>query len=175
MRFSRCKKLQVRGLKYINSQRNHISLNECDYARISRLDIRAPQTSPNTDGIDISASTNLDVLNCVMATDITFVEANNPVIIDQFYCPHLICSKKASAVQVSDVTFSGLHGTSSCKNATVNLSCSETVPCNNIVLDDVDIESALDQNSASAHCVNAHGRANTQSPVVNCLKKNLER
>ncbi|CAA0827378.1 Probable polygalacturonase [Striga hermonthica] len=172
MRFSRCKKLQVRGLKYINSQRNHISLNECDYARISGLDIRAPQTSPNTDGIDISASTNLDILNCVMATgddciainggtsnvqikniacgprhgisigslgknglheevqrinisncifrrtqngvriktwqgssgfaknivfsDITFVEANNPVIIDQFYCPHLKCSKIVS-------------------------------------------------------------------------------
>ncbi|GFP88990.1 probable polygalacturonase at3g15720, partial [Phtheirospermum japonicum] len=246
MRFSHCNGLQLRGLKYINSQQNHISINACNKTSISKLDIRAPQKSPNTDGIDISASIGLHIHDCVMATgddciainggtsdvnisniacgpghgisigslgkkghhdevqrinitncsfnrtqngvriktwqggagfakniifsNITFIEANNPVIIDQFYCPHQKCETKKSAVQVSDVRFSGLHGTSSCKNATINLSCSETVPCKNIILEDVNIKSANPHNSTSAYCINAHGLAHTSNPVVSCLK-----
>ncbi|KAK6125178.1 hypothetical protein DH2020_041079 [Rehmannia glutinosa] len=102
-------------------------------------------------------------------SNINFIAANNPVIIDQYYCPHKKCSNKTSAVEVSDVRYYGLHGTSICKNATINLSCSKTVPCNNIILDDVDIESANPNNSITANCINAHGQAHTLNPIVNCL------
>ncbi|KAI3455334.1 hypothetical protein Pfo_011997 [Paulownia fortunei] len=245
MRFSHCNNLQVRGLKHINSQKNHVSINECNEATISNLDMTAPPRSPNTDGIDISVSTNLHIHDCVMATgddciainggtsnvniskiacgpghgisigslgkkgryeeveaisitdctfnrtqngvriktwqggsgfarnitfsNIKFIAANNPVIIDQYYCPHKKCSNKTSSVKVSDVTYSGLHGTSICKNATINFSCSQTVPCTNIILDDVDIKSAYPHDSTSAHCINAHGIAHTLNPTVNCL------
>ncbi|XP_020547959.1 probable polygalacturonase At3g15720 [Sesamum indicum] len=247
LRFSHCNELQVRGLKHRNSQKNHVSINGCNGATISNLDIRAPAKSPNTDGIDISASSNLHIHNCLMATGddciainggtsnvdisniacgpghgisigslgtdgrhdevegisitnsiftrtdngvriktwqggsgfarnitfskITFVAANNPVIIDQYYCPHKKCANKTSAVKVSHVRYSGLHGTSICKNATINFSCSQTVPCTDIVVDDVDIESVYPNDSTTAHCINAHGTAaHALHPAMDCLR-----
>ncbi|KAK4416682.1 putative polygalacturonase [Sesamum alatum] len=247
LRFYHCNELQVRGLKHRNSQRNHVSIDECKGATISNLDIRAPAKSPNTDGIDISASTNLHIHDSLMATgddciaikggtsnvhisniacgpghgisigslgengqhdevegisitnstftrtengvriktwqggsgfaknisfsEITFVAADNPIIIDQYYCPHKKCSDKISAVEVSDVRYSGLHGTSISKKATINFSCSKIVPCTNIVMDDVDIESAHTRHRpTTARCINAHGTARAVHPPVDCLR-----
>lgn len=68
LRFSHCNNLQVRGLRHVNSQKNHVSINGCNDTIISGLVITAPRKSPNTDGIDISRSTNLRILDSVMAT-----------------------------------------------------------------------------------------------------------
>ncbi|KAI3455333.1 hypothetical protein Pfo_011996 [Paulownia fortunei] len=137
MRFSQCNELQIIGLKHINSQKIHLTINDCDNASISGLHMIAPQESPNTDGIDIGSSTNLLIKNCTMETGddciaikggtsnvsiseiacgpghgirfggsgfarniifshINFTAANNPVIIDQFYCPHKTCFNQVS-------------------------------------------------------------------------------
>lgn len=68
LRFSHCNNLHIRGLKHKNSQRNHVSINECNNANISNLHMTAPATSPNTDGIDISSSTYLHIQDCIMET-----------------------------------------------------------------------------------------------------------
>ncbi|KAK4395322.1 putative polygalacturonase [Sesamum angolense] len=105
-------------------------------------------------------------------SNITFVAANLPVIIDQFYCPHKECNNQTSAVKVSEVTYTGLVGTSSCQNATISFRCSDTVPCTNITLNGVDITSTDPGNSTTAICLNAHGTAHdTTSPIVDCLMK----
>ncbi|KAL1564970.1 galacturonan 1,4-alpha-galacturonidase [Salvia divinorum] len=248
LRFSQCNNLRVSGLKHMNSQKNHISINGCNHANISNLHITAPGTSPNTDGIDISSSSNLFILDCVMETgddciainggtssvfisrvtcgpghgisvgslgkngkheevegirvenctfiktqngvrikswqggagfakdivfsNINFQSAGNPVIIDQYYCPHKTCNTKAGAVKVSDVKYIGLHGTSVAKNATIDLRCSETVPCTGIEFNDINIKSVGGHASTSniAHCTNAHGTARSCNPPINCVK-----
>ncbi|KAH6782075.1 hypothetical protein C2S52_001102 [Perilla frutescens var. hirtella] len=248
MRFSHCNKLYIRGLRHLNSQKNHVSINGCNDTTISDLVISAPPKSPNTDGIDISRSTNVRILNSVMATgddciainggtsniiisdikcgpghgisigslgkdgqhdeveainirnctfnrtdngvriktwqggsgfarnikfsQITFIEAKNPVIINQYYCPHKKCANKKSAVKVSDVGYYGLHGTTISNNAAINFSCSQTVPCTKIIVDDVNIESAYPNHSTMSHCTNAYGTAHTLRPTLDCLKKN---
>ncbi|KAA8541904.1 hypothetical protein F0562_023056 [Nyssa sinensis] len=68
LHFFQCNNLQVDGLNHINSQRNHISITNCNGATISNLHISAPETSPNTDGIDISGSTNIQILHCNIGT-----------------------------------------------------------------------------------------------------------
>jgi len=40
---------------------NHISINRCQNVDLSNLRIIAPQDSPNTDGIDVSSSTNVHI------------------------------------------------------------------------------------------------------------------
>ncbi|GJN15534.1 hypothetical protein PR202_gb02455 [Eleusine coracana subsp. coracana] len=62
--------------------------------------------------------------------DITMADVANPIIIDQQYCPHGRCAGagKPSLVQISDVTFSQIQGTSSSRIA-VQLLCSEERPC----------------------------------------------
>ncbi|KAF8035858.1 hypothetical protein BT93_C1778 [Corymbia citriodora subsp. variegata] len=59
--FSNCNNFVLSGLHHINSPRNHISINGCDGGTISNLQIIAPGTSPNTDAIDISSTSHLDI------------------------------------------------------------------------------------------------------------------
>ncbi|XP_075512608.1 putative polygalacturonase At3g15720 [Primulina tabacum] len=243
LRFSCCNGLIVRGLKHMDSQRNHISINQCKNVSITKLRIVAPMESPNTDGIDIGASTNVEIHDSIMETgddciainggtsrvnisgiacgpghgisigslgkdgsydeveaiaisncsfrrtenglriktwqggkgfarrirfsNIKFDAADNPIIINQYYCPHKTCRNKKSAVKVSDVTYVGLHGTSISKGATVNISCSQTVPCTHIRMDDVNIV-PTDQGAPSVQCINADVTEHLSNLALHC-------
>ncbi|TKW11598.1 hypothetical protein SEVIR_6G242400v4 [Setaria viridis] len=72
--------------------------------------------------------------------DITMDNVSNPIIIDQRYCPHDHCSDadKPSLVQISDVTFRRIEGTSSTPLA-VQLLCSEDRPCTGVRLDGINL------------------------------------
>ncbi|XP_019458885.1 PREDICTED: probable polygalacturonase At3g15720 [Lupinus angustifolius] len=244
---NRCYRFQIKGLTHINPARSHITLTSCKHGTLSNLRLIAPGTSPNTDGIDISGSRNIQVLHSFIATgddciaissgsskikisgitcgpghgisigslgtagktdtvedvhvknctitetltgvriktwqggagfarrisfeDIKFVRANSPIIIDQFYCPNRIdCQNKTEAVKVSDVTFKRIVGTSLMEEA-INLSCDQNIGCSNIVLDDIDITSAIPGKEVFSFCHNAHGKAINTKPAVNCLLK----
>ncbi|XP_038972681.1 polygalacturonase-like [Phoenix dactylifera] len=63
----------------------------------------------------------------------------NPIIIDQSYCDSQEpCKQQDSAVEVSNVTYNNIKGTSASKVA-IKFDCSTTVPCHDIVLQDVDL------------------------------------
>lgn len=49
----------VRGLTIQNSQQMNFVISRCDSVRISQVLVSAPGDSPNTDGIHITASTNV--------------------------------------------------------------------------------------------------------------------
>ncbi|KAJ4838700.1 hypothetical protein Tsubulata_003138 [Turnera subulata] len=66
--FHNCNNLQLNGLKHVNSAKNHISINGCQGVTFSNLQIVAPKDSPNTDGIDISKSQQINIQNSVIAT-----------------------------------------------------------------------------------------------------------
>ncbi|KAJ1269507.1 hypothetical protein BS78_07G217300 [Paspalum vaginatum] len=72
--------------------------------------------------------------------DITVVNVSRPIVIDQRYCPHDHCSDadKPSLVQISDVTFQRIEGTSSSRMA-VQLLCSEDRPCTGVRLDGINL------------------------------------
>ncbi|KAJ7979172.1 Pectin lyase-like superfamily protein [Quillaja saponaria] len=72
-----CKNLQFSRLTHLNSPRNHISISACDGANISNLRTTAPDESPNTDGIDISESTNVRIENSFMATGDDCIAVNS--------------------------------------------------------------------------------------------------
>ncbi|CAK8560142.1 unnamed protein product [Lathyrus sativus] len=57
--FHNCNNLTVSNLRISNSPRSHVSINECNGATFSHVSITAPASSPNTDGFDISDSTNV--------------------------------------------------------------------------------------------------------------------
>ncbi|KAK6927534.1 Glycoside hydrolase, family 28 [Dillenia turbinata] len=242
--FHNCNHLQAWGLNLINSPRIHMRINSCNFVSLSNIHITAPQDSPNTDGIDVSQSTNVEINDCNIATGddcvaisnnckyinitgvtcgpghgisigslgqngapaaveevhvrgcnlhgtqngvriktwqggqgyarkisfehITLDGTYNPIIIDQFYCNgRHDCPIKPSAVKISDVTYYGVQGTSAAPEAIV-LNCSDTVSCDNIVMNQVSIESLRDE--AAAICKNANGRQdNLTTPKVPCL------
>ncbi|KAK4735644.1 hypothetical protein R3W88_009905 [Solanum pinnatisectum] len=241
--FRRCDQLRVRGVTIIRSARSHIILTACNEVSIANIRIMSPGDSLNTDGIDVSGSTNVRIYNSLIATGddciaigggssnisisgitcgpghgisigslgeggfevvedvnvrnctmkdtlagvriktwqggegyarriafegILFVAVNNPIIIDQFYCPSRVnCKNDTAAVALSDITFRGILGTS-LMDEVINLSCSETVGCKNILVDRVYI-SSVNGNPVHAKCINAHGRYTHTSPAVKCL------
>lgn len=249
LQFLRCNSLQLSSLRHINSQRNHMTLTSCNDAVISNLDIIAPGKSPNTDGIDIENSGNIQILDSSIGTGddciaigggsynvkisgiscgpghgisigalgrggfdsvenvsvqnstltgttngvriktwqggsgharnisyqrIKLVAVNNSIIIDQFYCPtHMDCENKTAAVEVSNVTYTEIYGTSPMDKA-ISLGCSQALGCTNIVFHDVRITSTRPGGKPYAYCNNAHGWATNTEPDVGCLSQSTE-
>ncbi|ESW06317.1 hypothetical protein PHAVU_010G037700 [Phaseolus vulgaris] len=95
----------------------------------------------------------------IIFENITVIQAQNPIIIDQYYESRIPMS---GALNVSDVIFRGFSGTSAKKNA-INLNCSSS-GCFDIVLDHIHIVSSLPGKPASCSCNNAHGTATDTVP-----------
>ncbi|XP_039020843.1 probable polygalacturonase At3g15720 [Hibiscus syriacus] len=248
LHFHNCNGLKVKGLTHVDSPRSHISVNGCKNVVLSDLLIKAPEDSPNTDGIDISSSSNVQILDSTIQTGDDCVAINggssfiyidrvncgpghgisigslgdgtydtveevhvkncnltntqngvriktfqggsgfarrisfehillnnvgNPIIINQFYQdngrsrPYGIW-KKAAAIQVSDVTYSDIRGTSAGDQA-INLDCDNVVGCSNIQMRNINIETGVNPHKIHGSCNNAHGTAFDVHPKVPCL------
>lgn len=217
--------LLVRNLNVKNSQQIHISFKNCFGVEASNLVVTAPEHSPNTDGIHITASTFVVVQNSVIGTgddcvsivsdsfDIVIQNVNcgpghgisigslgkgksearvagvlvdrvflhdttnglriktwqggsgfaqaikyqnvymrnvsYPIIIDQYYCDSpKSCKNQTSAVEVSDVLYDNISGTSATDEA-IRFACSDSVPCENILLRNIDLRLTSGDDAAS--------------------------
>ncbi|KAE8734301.1 allyl alcohol dehydrogenase family protein [Hibiscus syriacus] len=176
---------RIHRLKSINSQMFHIVINGCEKVYVQGVKIRAAGNSPNTDGIHVQSSNNVNIIKCSIKTgddcisigpgaknlwiervicgpghgisigslgkdlkeegvqNVTvkktiflgtqnglrikswarpsngfvrrvrfigslMVQVQNPIIIDQSYCPHnLNCPNQISGVKVDDITYEG--------------------------------------------------------------------
>ncbi|KAL6224562.1 hypothetical protein ACLB2K_003417 [Fragaria x ananassa] len=83
---------------------------------------------------------------------------DNPIVIDQEYCPGGGCSKQESSkVQIRDVKFNDIRGSSATKEA-VTLKCSQSVPCQDIELKDIDLKNGGPGGPAVSLSYNVRGR-----------------
>ncbi|GFY96971.1 pectin lyase-like superfamily protein [Actinidia rufa] len=239
-----CNNLQIKGVTHINSPKTHMRISDCVGLTISNINIIAPQNSPNTDGIDITRTSNAQIRDSNIGTGDDCIALNggsSNINITGIACGpghgisvgslgangaretaeeiHVrsssfkgtlfgariktaqglvmpdtslsrilhsskqqtlssstnttvslleVVQKQAAAVQVSDVTFNGFRGTTITDQA-VKLSCSKTVACTGIVLQDINITAALPNHILSSSCLNAHGTSTAISPKVTCL------
>ncbi|XP_015931649.1 polygalacturonase-like [Arachis duranensis] len=100
--------------------------------------------------------------------DITMINVKNPIIIDQEYCPWNQCSKQSpSKIKISNVTFKNIRGTSGTQEG-VSLICSSGVPCEGVVLSDVDL--TFNGSPATAVCRNAKPMIQGKSPQCTAPK-----
>ncbi|KAL2923618.1 Polygalacturonase [Bienertia sinuspersici] len=80
------------------------------------------------------SATNMKFLN------IKLDNVDNPIIIDQNYCDQdEPCKKQKSAVQVKDVVYKNIKGTSSSKSDVV-FDCNAKYPCKGITMENIDIK-----------------------------------
>ncbi|XP_076952990.1 putative polygalacturonase At3g15720 [Bidens hawaiensis] len=244
LHFNECSGLRLQGTTHINSPKLHISIKSSQDVDIGNLQIIAPEDSPNTDGIDISASSRINIHDSVIQTgddcvainggvvdiketnvvcgpghgisigslgekdhhdtveqvrvqncditgtrnglriktvpngsgyakeitfeDISLVNVENPIIIDQHYCNSIenhVCQPQASteAVQVSDVTYKNIYGSSSSKRA-INFDCSDIYKCTNIRTENVHITGG----DGLANCRNTQGEFVDTIPSISC-------
>ncbi|XP_068646748.1 probable polygalacturonase At3g15720 isoform X2 [Aristolochia californica] len=66
MAFERCNMLNLNSVRLVNSARNHVTVDGCNQVSFSNLRISSPGNSPNTDGINIGSSTNVQITNSII-------------------------------------------------------------------------------------------------------------
>ncbi|CAN6560626.1 unnamed protein product [Malus baccata var. baccata] len=238
---------RINHITSINSKNFHIGLFASHDITISSINISAPANSPNTDGIHLGLSQNIQILDAAIATgddcisfstgtnnvnisgvqcgpghgisigslgkivgdNVSFVDirnctffgtqngvriktwapsepgivshitfeqiqvdqVENPVIIDQQYCPSRTCDPEVySRVQIEEVQFSNIWGTSITQNV-VNLKCSKTTPCQKIGLNDINVTYSGREGPAKSTCSNAHVRISGRQNPPACTGK----
>ncbi|KAL4310602.1 hypothetical protein GQ457_01G003160 [Hibiscus cannabinus] len=98
----------------------------------------------------------------LVASDFVFQDifmdgVQNPIVIDQTYCPHDSCNQQtASHVQIQDVTYRNIWGTSSSPLA-ISLECSSQFPCKNILMTDVVLAHFGPRGPSKSLCSNISG------------------
>lgn len=87
--FHRSKHLIVQDLTLLNSQQMHMVIGNCFQVKVSRLKLIAPASSPNTDGIHITASTSILVEDSLIRTGddcISIVTNSSDITIKNLIC-----------------------------------------------------------------------------------------
>ncbi|ESQ48377.1 hypothetical protein EUTSA_v10021935mg, partial [Eutrema salsugineum] len=67
--FVACTNMLVKGIHLTNSPRSHFELKFCSNVNITGVHISAPESSPNTDGIDISSSTYIYITDTQISVE----------------------------------------------------------------------------------------------------------
>ncbi|KAK1387567.1 Exopolygalacturonase [Heracleum sosnowskyi] len=101
--------------------------------------------------------------------DIHMENADNPIMIDQHYCPSHNCNNQAqSSIQIKNVSFVNIWGQSSTPVA-VNIQCSSKVPCSEFKLQNINLAYNGRQGIAKSECLNVHGQSFGQEQPPGCF------
>nr|UOP57114.1 putative glycoside hydrolase family 28 protein [Thecaphora frezii] len=108
------------------------------------------------------------------ATDLTFQDltmnnVQNPVILDQEYCPYGQCSRQApSRIKLSNINFNNIRGTSTGKVAVV-IACSHGMPCSNMKIGEINLSYRGAGGPATSTCSNVKPIfSGKQVPAIKC-------
>ncbi|KAF6156483.1 hypothetical protein GIB67_011284 [Kingdonia uniflora] len=100
----------------------------------------------------------------------------NPIIVDQFYCLSKSCANATSAVFISDIFYTNIIGTYDVRSPPVHFKCSDSVPCTNLTLSEVELLPSQGDVVSDALCWNAYGASETLTvPPISCLQEGLPR
>ncbi|KAL8218917.1 hypothetical protein R6Q57_022290 [Mikania cordata] len=108
-------------------------------------------------------------VKAVRYQNVKMEDVANPIIIDQFYCDSpKSCKNQTSAVEISQIMYLNVSGTSKSVDA-MRFACSDTVPCNNIVLNNINLQ-RLDGKTAQTYCNSVTGiNYGSVEPSADCL------
>ncbi|KAG7587490.1 Pectin lyase fold/virulence factor [Arabidopsis thaliana x Arabidopsis arenosa] len=102
--------------------------------------------------------------------NLQMINVENPINIDQRYCPNPPCSLKSfSQIQIKDVKFNNIWGTSTNKVA-VKLQCSKNVPCKNVELFNVNLVHRGRDGPAISLCENVGGWTRGKISPPSCIR-----
>ncbi|KAF9592760.1 hypothetical protein IFM89_017330 [Coptis chinensis] len=188
--FNDCKNLRVKNLRIKDAQQMHIVFQKCVNVQAINLLVTAPEKSPNTDGIHITNTQNIQIMSSVIKTGddcISIVDGARNVQATDITCgpghgisigslgkakseSHVsdvkvdrakfigttngvrIKTWQKSAVQVQDVVYKNIKGTSA-SHIAIKIDCSKNFPCKDILMQDVNLVGVGDE-KVNASCIN---------------------
>ncbi|KAE8648418.1 hypothetical protein Csa_008806 [Cucumis sativus] len=194
LEISHAQNVNVNGLSSINSQMFNIVVYGCENVQIQGVNVSSAGDSPNTDGIHVQQSLNVNISSTSIGTGddcISIGPGTTNLWMENIKCGpgHGIsiispCIGKhdtlnvafdlyislfhfrASGVKVSDVTYQDVNGTSASEVA-INFDCSPTNPCTGITLEDIQL--TYNNQIPKASCKNARGTASGPLQPRSCL------
>ncbi|XP_078443779.1 polygalacturonase At1g48100-like [Wolffia australiana] len=96
----------------------------------------------------------------------------NCIIIDQYYCLTKGCQNQSSAVYVTDVSYTNIKGTYDVRSPPIHFACSDSIPCTNITMAEVELLPFEGELVEDPFCWNAFGALETLTiPPVSCLRE----
>ncbi|KFK42419.1 hypothetical protein AALP_AA2G253800 [Arabis alpina] len=105
----------------------------------------------------------------IIFRNINMNNVSNPIIIDQYYCDSKKpCANQTSALTIENIAFVRIRGTSASKQA-IKITCSDTSPCRNILLEDIDLEPSNSDGYTKSFCWEAYGSSSGQVYPPSCL------
>ncbi|XP_074293837.1 polygalacturonase-like [Silene latifolia] len=127
-------------------------------AGVQNVTVKSVVISNTTNGLRIKswARPSTGFVQTILYENVTFRNVENPIIVDQYYCPNNQCPRQESGIKISNVTYKEIRGTSSTEVA-MTFNCSTLSPCSGIKLENVNI-TFLDQEAQST-CNNVQGQA----------------
>ncbi|KAJ8773969.1 hypothetical protein K2173_009400 [Erythroxylum novogranatense] len=102
----------------------------------------------------------------VVFQHISMKNVQNPIIIDQMYCPYHQCPHYASGIKISNVKYRDIYGTSATKKA-IKLNCSKKYPCTGIQMQNVKL--SFRNKRAQASCSSSYGSTSGLVQPPSCL------
>nr|GLL33085.1 probable galacturonosyltransferase-like 7 [Ipomoea trifida] len=79
----------IHDIKFVNSKGFHMKVSDCNDFNVAKLRITAPGDSPNTDGLHISGSTNVNVSDLVVGTGddcVSIGDGNTNLLVTRVTC-----------------------------------------------------------------------------------------
>ncbi|KAF3592844.1 hypothetical protein DY000_02025332 [Brassica cretica] len=189
LRFYSSGNVTVRDISIVNSPLCHLKFDDSDGVKINNITISSPENSPNTDGIHLQNTRNVEIQHSNIAcglgvvknltfSNIQVTDVQVPIVIDQYYCDKSKCKNQTSAVSISDVKYNNIVGSFTAQP--VRIACSNSLPCMDVDLMDIRLRPSGGIRGLQTHqqqhalCWNSYGK--TQGPLVPssigyCLKK----
>ncbi|XP_060970697.1 polygalacturonase-like isoform X2 [Cannabis sativa] len=110
-------------------------------AHVSDVFVRRAQFYETTNGVRIKTwQGGVGDASNITFQDIEMHNVRNPIVIDQNYCARSTtpCQEQESAVQVRNVLYQNIRGTSADEVA-IKFDCSHSIECEGIVLEEIDL------------------------------------
>lgn len=145
--------------------------NHKSQACVSNITVRDSVIKQSDNGVRIKTwQGGYGAVSGVSFLNIHMDNVRNPIIIDQFYCLSKDCSNHTSAVAVSDIEYANIKGTYDIRSPPMHFACSDSVPCTNITLSDIELLPAQGELVLDPFCWNAYGGQETLIiPPIFCL------
>jgi len=155
--------LVVEGLRVENSPEFHFRFDGCSDVHVDGLYISSPANSPNTDGIHVENTERVGIYNSRISNGndcISIGTGSYDVDIQN--------------INVTDVSYANVRGSYDARSAPIHFACSDTVPCTNITMSDVELLPFSGELVDYPFCWSAYGTQQTPTiPPITCLQDGL--
>ncbi|KDP26627.1 hypothetical protein JCGZ_17785 [Jatropha curcas] len=181
LRFYASYNVTVRDIEIINSPQCHLKFDNSKGIKVNNITISSPENSPNTDGIHLQNTQDVEIQHSNIATGDDCISIQTGC--SNIHVHHINCGPGhgisvgglGKDKSVACVKYDQIIGSYTVQP--IHLACSDKVPCLDVDLIDIQLKPSLGQRSSQqALCWNSYGKS--QAPLVPssidyCLRRDI--